>query len=150
MNGDTRNITGEIGEVLRTLILDEALGKHADRLRNIDERRIRLGRDGGAVGIDADRPGARVLGIGGSRRSCGWGRPRLCGRAADRWRRVSPRHRSGNRRRLCARLDASTLRPLFGLIDRQFRQRRCRLCILAGRQQHHLAGGDESKPCEKR
>jgi hypothetical protein len=72
MDRNARNITREFVEVLNAVILDEALGQNADRLRNVDKRRVRLRRDRSTVGIDARRSGACVLRIGGKLRS------RLC------------------------------------------------------------------------
>ena len=43
------------------LVLDEVLGQDADGLRNVDQRRVGLGRNRRAVGVDADRAGASVL-----------------------------------------------------------------------------------------
>src|SRR3954453_7105912 len=53
MDRNARNITREFVEVLNAVILDEALGQNADRLWNVDKRRVRLRRDRSTVGIDA-------------------------------------------------------------------------------------------------
>src|SRR5262249_61661308 len=64
MHGDAGHVAGDVGETLEALVPDEALGQHVERLRNIDQWRVGLGRDRRAVGIDADRAGARVLAVG--------------------------------------------------------------------------------------
>ena len=61
MHGDARNVAGDVGEALEALVPDEVLGDDAERLRNVDQRRVGLGRDRRAVGVNADRAGARIL-----------------------------------------------------------------------------------------
>jgi hypothetical protein len=45
MHGDPRNVAGDLGEPLKALIPDEVLGDDAERLRNVDQRRVGLGPD---------------------------------------------------------------------------------------------------------
>src|SRR5262249_24577837 len=83
MHGDAGYVARDVSETLEALVTDEALGHHVERLRNIDQRRVALGRDRSAVGIDADRAGARVLAVGGRRwRGLRARRPRRGGVAA--------------------------------------------------------------------
>ena len=58
---DAGHIAGDVGEALKALVPDEVLCQHAQRLRNIDQRRVGLGGDRGAVGVNADRAGAGIL-----------------------------------------------------------------------------------------
>ena len=78
VHGDAGNVAGDVGETLKTLVLDEVLGDDAERLRNVDQRRIDFGRNRRGVGIDADRAGTRVLRFGERRlwRSLRLGAPR--------------------------------------------------------------------------
>ena len=71
MDGDARNVARDVGEALEALVPDELLGHDGDRLRNVDQRRVGLGRDRRAVGVDADRAGAGILRV--ERR--GWAGP---------------------------------------------------------------------------
>ena len=61
MHGDARNVAGDVGEALKTLVPDEIPGDHAERLRNVEQSRVGLGRNRRAVGVNADRAGTRVL-----------------------------------------------------------------------------------------
>src|SRR5215467_7992889 len=58
---DARNVARDVGEVLKAVVVDELPGHDAERLGNVYERRIDLGRHRRAVGIDAHRPRARIL-----------------------------------------------------------------------------------------
>src|SRR5262249_58821520 len=58
---DARNVARDVGEVLEAVVVDELPGDDAERLGNVDDGRIDLGRHRRAVGIDAHRPRARIL-----------------------------------------------------------------------------------------
>ena len=91
MDRDARNVAGHVGEALEVLVADEFLGHHGDRLRDVDQRRVGLGRDRGAVGVDADGAGARVLRWAeGLRRGLRSGSRAACAGAARRGRRAAP------------------------------------------------------------
>src|SRR3954453_8343525 len=130
MDRNARNITREFVEVLNAVILDEALGQNADRLRNVDKRRVRLRRDRSTVGIDARRSGACVLRIGGELRS------RLCrGDWRRLWRRWPAQSRrdplhnaSGSCILVAAHLDASPLNTGRRLIYTQARNCEATAC----------------------
>ena len=62
VDGDARNITGDVGQVLEAVVVYEFPGHDAERLRNVDYRGIDLGRHRRAVRIDTDRSRARILG----------------------------------------------------------------------------------------
>ena len=57
MDRDARNVTRHLGQALKALIADEILGHHSDRLRNIQQWRVGLGRARRAVGVDPGRTG---------------------------------------------------------------------------------------------
>lgn len=61
VDGDARDVARDIGQALIILVADLLLGDDGKRLRDVDDRRVRLGGDGGAVGKIADGAGARVL-----------------------------------------------------------------------------------------
>ncbi|RDJ94034.1 hypothetical protein B4Q13_17655, partial [Lacticaseibacillus rhamnosus] len=58
MHGDAGHVARHVGEVLVALVADEVLGDDAHRLRNVDDRRVGLGRNRRAVRIVADGAGA--------------------------------------------------------------------------------------------
>src|SRR5215472_6472497 len=58
---DARNVARDVGEILKARVVDELPGDDAERLGNVDQRRIDLGRRRRAVGVDAHRPRARIL-----------------------------------------------------------------------------------------
>ncbi len=118
MRNDARHVAHGVVDALEALVLDEVLGQHADRLRNVDQRRVGLGRDRGAVGIDADRAGARVLGIG----FAGWSRRSGLRRLT---RRVSPRRTGGRRVGAAALFSLLAARLAVGLVDLDRGELRC-------------------------
>jgi len=61
VDGNARDVAGDVGEGLKTRVADEILGHDGDRLRNVDQRRVGLGRHRCAVGVDANGAGARIL-----------------------------------------------------------------------------------------
>ncbi len=46
---DAGNVAGDVGDALGVLILNELLGQHADRLRDVQQRRVALGRTRGCL-----------------------------------------------------------------------------------------------------
>ena len=77
MDGNARDVTRDIGEALEVLISDEILGHDGDRLRNIDQRGVGLGRDRSAVRVNTDRARTSILRYSESLWRCGWlGLPR--------------------------------------------------------------------------
>ncbi len=75
MHGNTRDVARDVGEALEVLISDEILGHDGDRLRNIDQRGVGLGRDRRAVCVNADRARTGILRYRESLWCCGWLRP---------------------------------------------------------------------------
>src|SRR5207244_4396448 len=61
VDGDAGNVAGDLGEGLKTLVADKILGHDRDGLRNVDQRRVGLGRNRRAVGVDAGGAGPHVL-----------------------------------------------------------------------------------------
>ena len=61
VDSDTRNVARHLSEALEILVADEFLGHHVDGLRDIDQRRVGLGRARGAVGVNADGTGLGIL-----------------------------------------------------------------------------------------
>ena len=145
VDGDARHVAGDVGEALKALVADEILGDDTDRLRNVDDRRVALGRNRRAVGVIADRAGTGILRLrerlrlGGSR----FGPPR-------RLRAAAARAAIGAR---CGRRIGAALG--FGRGDRDRRQRRiaplcaCADCACAQASQSKNSGRD-SWPREAR
>src|SRR5262245_38884515 len=65
VNGDARHVARDVGEVLKAVVRDELPRHHADRLRNVDQRRIDLCRRRRAVRKHADRTRACILRLAG-------------------------------------------------------------------------------------
>src|SRR5262249_6297748 len=113
---DAGHVTRDVGEILKAVVRDELPRHDAERLRNVDDRRIDFGRHRVAVRVHADRAGARILRAAG--------RPRRLDRGARigrAWRRRNWPRRAHLRRsywRCGARL---ALRCLNG--DRRQRSR---------------------------
>ena len=61
MHGNAGRVPRHIGQVLIALVPDEFLADHGQRLRDVDDRRVGLGRNRRAVGVVADGAGLRVL-----------------------------------------------------------------------------------------
>ena len=61
MDGDAWNVARHLRQALKALIPDEFLAHDGDRLRNIHQRRVGLGRRRRAVGVNPGRAGTRVL-----------------------------------------------------------------------------------------
>src|SRR6516165_2120326 len=58
---DPRHVARDVGEVLKAVVVEELPGHDAERLGDVDERRIDLGRYRRAVCVDAHRARARIL-----------------------------------------------------------------------------------------
>src|SRR5512132_714933 len=58
---DARDVTRDVGEVLKAAVRDELPRHDAERLRNTDQRRVDLGRHRRAVRVHADRARVRIL-----------------------------------------------------------------------------------------
>jgi hypothetical protein len=111
VNGDARHKTGDVGQVLEAVVRYELPGHDAERLRNVDDRGIDLGRHRRAVRIDTDRPRPRIL--------CRAARPGQldrAGRRSARRRRARPRH---------LHCRSALLRPARRRVDGDLRQRSC-------------------------
>ena len=61
MDGHARDVARHVGETLKALIAYEILGHDGDRLRDVDQWSVGLGRARRAVGVDTDRSRARIL-----------------------------------------------------------------------------------------
>ncbi len=111
VDGDARNKTGDVGQVLKARVIYELPGHDGERLRNVDYRGIDLGCDRRAVRIDADRSRPRILG-----RAARPGQLYRAGRRGARRRGARARH---------LRYRCALLRPAGRRVDGDLRQRRC-------------------------